>query len=435
MDVGTKVEVRFSKSRRLSGTIASINDDKTCDVDLDCGEKEKEVPLVLIRNIESVVKEDVVALSKNESSENKISSSNDVQLNIGDRVEAKFRGRGSRYYPGIIKNVTVTGDKYKYDIDYDDGDRDRKISAQHIRKLDSSAVEQQRRRRVKSVTTNSADAAKASVVATANGDDSDDSAPTKAVFSKGQRVAARYRGRGKRWYNGTIAECFESKNEYSIQYDDGDRDRSLAAEFIRPIDNTSEALQENTTAAVRDIRSNSDNLEIALTSEEENKIQAKGHANDTISTAIDDGTKKLEETAVELVESQTEEDVVKAPDNICAIVTPHAVDGDVSFVVDSGDKTKKESSTRDEVPGDRTKHQDVQSTKNYYSGKGNRLYRGKVVRVKTIHLYEIEYPDSTGDTNIPFGALRLPQGYKESDIKIGTLVDVLSWQDRFAAVL
>ena len=87
------MEVRLSKSRRLSGTIARINDDKTCDVDLDSGEQEKEVPLVLIRSIEEALsKEDIVAvLSKSESSENKISPSNDGKLSIGDRVEAKFR--------------------------------------------------------------------------------------------------------------------------------------------------------------------------------------------------------------------------------------------------------------------------------------------------------------------------------------------------------
>ena len=92
MNIGAKVEVRLSKSRRLSGTIARINDDKTCDVDLANGEQEKEVPMVLIRSIEEAVSKDGIAavLSKSESSENKISSS-DGKLSIGDRVEAKFR--------------------------------------------------------------------------------------------------------------------------------------------------------------------------------------------------------------------------------------------------------------------------------------------------------------------------------------------------------
>lgn len=427
MNIGTKVEVRFSKSRRLSGTITRINDDETCDVDLDSGEKENEIPLVLIRNIEPLPKEDAAV-----ETENKISSSNDV-LSIGDRVEAKFRGRGSRYYQGTVKNVTPEG---KYDIDYDDGDRDRKLSAEHIRKLDGS-IEQQRRGIVNSRTKNNSastisvdrdkNAAKESAVTVKT----DDSNPIKhSTFSKGQRVMARYRGRGKRWYRGTIAECLDSKNEYTIHYDDGDRDRSLSAEFIRAIDDNSEVLRVNKTAAVRDF--NSGSMEVALGNEEDKRKQPTGQGADAI---IDDATKlQLEGTTVELTEATVKEGVVIAPDDISAIV-PDAVDGDVSFVVDSGHKTRKKSWTEDAVSGSCTEHQDGQSSANYSSGKGNRLYRGKVVKVKTVHLYEIEYPDSTADTNIPIGALRLPQGCSESDIKVGTFVDVLSWQDRFAAVL
>jgi len=439
MNIGTKVEVRFAKSRRLSGTIARVNDDQTCDVDLDSGEKEKGVPLVLIRNIvDSVSNDDAVVLSKREASEININSSNDDRnfLSIGDRVEAKFRGRGSRYYLGTIKNVSGG----KYDIDYDDGDQDRKLSAEHVHKLDGS-VEQQRRGRVSrtkksgSEISAAADGEKKVVKDSVGLTDvkADDSVTTKqSLFDKGQRVTARYRGRGKRWYKGTIAECFESKNEYTIHYDDGDRDRNLSAEFIRAIDSDSEVVlqQENTTAADRDIYSG--NPKVVLNSEEENNKPAKGA--DAISTVYDDATKtQLEEATVKLSESATKEDVVIAPDDISAIVVPDVADGDVSFVVDSGHKTRKESS--DDVPGSRTIQQDEQSTAGYSSGKGNRLYRGKVIRVKTIHLYEIEYADSTIDTNIPFGALRLPQGFNESDIKVGTSVDVLSWQDRFAAVL
>ena len=436
MNIGTKVEVRFAKSRRLSGTIARVNDDETCDVDLDSGEKEKGVPLVLIRNVvDSVSKfDDAAVLSKREASEININSSNDDRnfLSIGDRVEAKFRGRGSRYYLGTIKNVSGS----KYDIDYDDGDQDRKLSAEHVRKIDGS-VEQQRRGRVSRTKTSGArisDGEKKAVKDSVGLTDvkTDDSVPTKhSLFDKGQRVTARYRGRGKRWYKGTIAECFESKNEYTIHYDDGDRDRNLSAEFIRAIDNDSEVVlqQENTTAADRDIYSS--NLAEAVNSEEENKKPAL-----VISTVYDDATKiQLEEATVELAESATKEDVVIAPDDISAIVVPDVADGDVSFVVDSGHKTRKESPINDNVSRGRTIQQDEQSTAGYSSGKGNRLYRGKVVRVKTIHLYEIEYADSTTDTNIPFGALRLPQGFNESDIKVGTSVDVLSWQDRFAAVL
>ena len=50
-----------------------------------------------------------------------------LQLKVGDRVEAKYRGRGRRWYKGTIVNILQkNGDLY--DIDYDDGDRDRSLS-------------------------------------------------------------------------------------------------------------------------------------------------------------------------------------------------------------------------------------------------------------------------------------------------------------------
>lgn len=438
MNIGTKVEVRFSKSKRLSGTITRINDDETCDVDLESGEKEKEIPLVLIHNVVDSEKEDAAILSKSEASGINISSSNH-SLSIGDRVEAKFRGRGSRYYRGTIRNITGG----TYDIAYDDGDRDRKLSAEHIRKLPlgnevDGSVEEQRGRvsRPRSIARSSADGEKKpaedSVVADVKETDEVVSLkflqggrepPEQSFYNKGQRVMARYRGRGTRWYKGTITECFESKNTYSIHYDDGDRDRNLSAEFIRAIE-VPEVLQENTTAAVRDIHTG--NLEVALKNSEDG-AGSKENKNQATTTSDDAAKVKLVEVAAYASTSQF---LVSAPDDVSVIIAD-AADGDVSFVANSGHIARKESPTIDNTEN----QQDEKRTADYSSGKGNRLYRGKVVSVKTFHLYEIEYPDSTTDTNIPFGALRLPQGFNESDIKVGTIVNVLSWQDRFAAFL
>ena len=428
------VEVRFSKSKRLTGTIARIVDD-TCDVDLDTGTKEKEIPLALIHNAVDSAKEDAAVLFKSEASDIKISLSS--SLSIGDRVEAKFRGRGSRYYRGTIKNVSGG----KYDIDYDDGDRERKLSAEHIRKLDGIVeLEQKQRERVSRpnrIAINSADEEKnpaiESIVSDVKIEDS--VSPKQSLFRKGHRVMARYRGRGKRWYKGTITESFDLKNEYTIHYDDGDRDRNLSAEFIRAL--PPEVLQEKAASAVRG--SYAGNLKVVLNSEDDDagsKENIKPATKDDnvvdVSTVAADATKIMLEEGVNVAEDSSKEyNVAAAPDDVSIIVADIA-DGDVSFVVDSSHKARKEESTTssDEVSGDHTKQLDEE-----YTGKGNRLYRGKVKGVKTIHLYEIEYPDSTTDTNIPFGALRLPQGFNESDIKAGTTVDVLSWQDRFTAVL
>ena len=51
---------------------------------------------------------------------------------VGDRIEAKYRGRGRRYYPGVI--VGVNHDEGKYEIDYDDGDKDIGLNGKFVRR-------------------------------------------------------------------------------------------------------------------------------------------------------------------------------------------------------------------------------------------------------------------------------------------------------------
>ena len=55
-------------------------------------------------------------------------------------------------------------------------------------------------------------------------------------FTKGQTVEARYNGRGKAWYKGTITKCF-ANYECDVLYDNGDTDHRLSVEFIRGLDN------------------------------------------------------------------------------------------------------------------------------------------------------------------------------------------------------
>jgi len=54
----------------------------------------------------------------------------------------------------------------------------------------------------------------------------------KSVFQSGDRVRARYKGKGKRWYKGTIVGVLDDST-YDIDYDDGDSDRALPVKFIR----------------------------------------------------------------------------------------------------------------------------------------------------------------------------------------------------------
>ena len=56
----------------------------------------------------------------------------------------------------------------------------------------------------------------------------------KSVFQSGDRVRARYKGKGKRWYKGTIVGVLDDST-YDIDYDDGDSDRALSVKFIRSL--------------------------------------------------------------------------------------------------------------------------------------------------------------------------------------------------------
>ena len=66
-----------------------------------------------------------------------------------------------------------------------------------------------------------------------------DESPTKEEeeegvdsFEVGQRIEARYRGQGRRWYKGTVVASL-GNGLYDIDYDDGDSDRGLSADAIR----------------------------------------------------------------------------------------------------------------------------------------------------------------------------------------------------------
>ena len=60
------------------------------------------------------------------------SSSNHTRggLQRGDRVEARYRGRGTKFYRGRVVRVNSDG---TLDIDYDDGDKEVGIAEEHVR--------------------------------------------------------------------------------------------------------------------------------------------------------------------------------------------------------------------------------------------------------------------------------------------------------------
>jgi hypothetical protein len=127
--VGDEVQAIFGGSscnQYYPGRIVKIHpEDDTFDIDYHDGDKEERVAKTLIRKM-------LVDDSQLQSI--------DEGVNVGDQVQARFRGTGS-YYPGII---SIVHHDNTVDIDYDDGDKDKKIPLMFVKKLRVVAADKEK---------------------------------------------------------------------------------------------------------------------------------------------------------------------------------------------------------------------------------------------------------------------------------------------------
>jgi len=63
----------------------------------------------------------------------------DAPLDIGDRVEARYKGK-SKYYPGVITRSRLGGTQ-AFDIDYDDGEQEMGVKRELIKAVGKSGVQ------------------------------------------------------------------------------------------------------------------------------------------------------------------------------------------------------------------------------------------------------------------------------------------------------
>ena len=99
---------------------------------------------------------------------------------IGDRVQAKYKGR-NKWYKGKIAKVNHDG---TYDVEYDDGDFERNVAAKNVEDISLSPR------------------------------------GVRLKHDIGARVEAKFRGKSK-WYKGRITK-HNPDETYNIEYDDGD---------------------------------------------------------------------------------------------------------------------------------------------------------------------------------------------------------------------
>jgi hypothetical protein len=121
----------------------------------------------------------------------------DSTYTVGQRVEVRYKGRSTRFYPGEIGAVNHdTSGQAIYDIRYDDGDRETGVLAENIRPM------------------------------------------AETLFTVGQRVEVRFRGRGVRFYAATITDVVTDTSGqmlYNVEYDDKDIELNILPKNIRPV--------------------------------------------------------------------------------------------------------------------------------------------------------------------------------------------------------
>merc|ERR1711871_1472581 len=129
---GDKVEARCKGSKKhYPGKIFMDNRDGTYDVKFDDGDRDREVPKSSIKKLGGSAAADERPIS---GSGSRSSGSQDrTKLSAGTRVEARYQGR-TKFYPGKIMRARISG---KYDISYDDGEREMQVSRDMIRVLDA----------------------------------------------------------------------------------------------------------------------------------------------------------------------------------------------------------------------------------------------------------------------------------------------------------
>ena len=266
--IGQRVEGNYrGQGKWFAGEISKVRTDGF-DINYDDGEKEYNVKDDLIRAEVKVqeVYDEVNNLEPNKATGKKFS--------VGDRVEARYRGK-SKWYPGNVGKIRSEG----YDIEYDDGEKEYNVSEDLIRSLgdpgskaqiDSDSrsnlkvgdkVEARYKRksrwypgvvcRVRSEgydvdyddgeqEINVQEDCIRRIVASGNVQHQDDVVLSK--YAVGDKVEARYRGKSK-WYPGVIGKV--RSEGYDVEYDDGEKEYNVNEEFIRLLSESQDAMNRN----------------------------------------------------------------------------------------------------------------------------------------------------------------------------------------------
>merc|ERR1719261_627831 len=197
------------------------NRDGTYDVKFDDGDRDREVPGCSIKKFGGSSKPDDRPTSGSGSGSSALQSC--AKLSAGTRVEARYQGR-TKYYPGKILRARISG---KYDIAYDDGEREMQVTRDMIRVLDGAQEE---------------DECKDSA-----GDNLRDS--DSAAVCIGDKVEAHCMG-SKKLYPGVV---FQDNRDgtYYVKFDNGLRDRDVPKSKLSKISGGGERTVDDARSSLK----------------------------------------------------------------------------------------------------------------------------------------------------------------------------------------
>ncbi|CAM9753461.1 unnamed protein product, partial [Laminaria digitata] len=365
---GDRVEARYRGrgTKFYKGKVVRVNSDATLDIDYDDGEKEIGIGGEHVRSLESEVKETNNSRSRSDAS---------GPMLEGDKVEANYRGRG-RFYKGRISRVNLDG---TFNIDYDDGEKERGITDDLIRVLESGGGGGGGGGGGRSASPSSRLKAIAGRVTARSTTDSD-----VGKLKKGDAVEARYRGRGTKFYKGRIVRV-NSDDTFDIDYDDGEQERSLRGEHVRPLEPSAAAADRAT-----DRRSTTRQSKM----QRGDKVEARYRGRGTkffpgrISRVNSDGTFDIDY-------DDGDKDVGIGEEHVRSLGRPRSGGGD-------GGGDGSDDGLRDRNEKNLREGGKVEAN---YRGRG-RYYKGRIRRVNSNGTFDIDYDDGEKERDVDKGSIR-----------------------------
>ncbi|TMW67050.1 hypothetical protein Poli38472_012166 [Pythium oligandrum] len=372
---GQKVEVKVKGSDGyVKGTVFRVYASGGCDVELETGELEKQVPNDRIRSRagtspakKPMMKSDDEPIRPKRpvsstprkpavDSSSESSAPPAKKFRQGQKIEARYKGN-DKYYPGVISRCRLNG---TYDVDYDDGEKETAVKPDLIRAKESSSP-------------------------TKKGPPPETSEDEpKKKLAVGQKVEARYKGKDK-YYPGVISRC-RLNGTFDIDYDDGEKETGVSGDLVRLKGGSSSPSKKANAgdSSESDVKAKP---KLAVGQKIEAKYKGKDkyypgvisrcRLNGTYDIDYDDGEKET------------------------------GVGADLVRATSSSSPKKKPAS-------DATSEEDTKSKKKFtmgqtieaqYKGK-TRFYAGVIARCRLNGTYDIDYDDGEKETGVDASLIR-----------------------------